>query len=140
MNKVLQGTVTTALTAVAVVYALGERAGKAYFANQEQVHEDLAAFYAAFRTGLSTAYNVTYRLGAESRVLFNEYYPVVAPRVTALYNRTVVLHNEVSDYLRGKLQFVNWLNRQSGTLTLWNDLYIDRLCHCDSWVVYKVYK
>ena len=105
MNKVLQGTVTTALTAVAVVYALGERAGKAYFANQEQVHEDLAAFYAAFRTGLTTAYNVTYRLGAESRVLFNEYYPVVAPRVTALYNRTIVLHNEVSDYLRGKLQF-----------------------------------
>ena len=54
---------------------------------------------------LSTAYNVTYRLGAKTRVLFNEYYPVVAPRVTALYNRTIVLHNEVSDYLRGKLQF-----------------------------------
>ena len=104
-DQVVQGTITTALTAVAVIYALGERAGKAYFTNQEQVHSDLATFAAAVRTGAVTAYNVTYQLGANARVLFNEYYPVVAPRVTALYNRTVVLHNEVSDYLRGKLQF-----------------------------------
>ena len=104
-EQVIQRTTTAALTAVAVVYTLGERAGKYYFANQEQIHEDFAVFVAAVRTGLSTAYNVTYQLGADARVLYSEYYPVVAPRVESLYNRAVVWHNEVSDYLRGKPQF-----------------------------------
>lgn len=102
-EQLLQNTITGLLTAVAVVYAAGKRAGAYYFENQEEINADLATFVAAVRTGFVAAYQTTYQLGADARVAYSKTYPVVAPKVTELYNKALVCHNGVSDYLRSKL-------------------------------------
>ena len=102
-EQLLQNTVTGLLTVVAVIYAAGERTGAYYFENQEEIHEDLRVFFDAVKTGTSNAVSVTLQLGRDARVAYDELYPVVAPKVVALYKQVKVRHNELSDYLRAKL-------------------------------------
>ncbi len=102
-QQVFETVTTTVLTVVAVVYTAGKRLGEAYFAQQDVVNEDLATFGRAVVTGTRNAVGATYRLGQEVRVEFDVLYPVVQPKVVALYNSVKVQHNKVSDYLRNKL-------------------------------------
>ena len=102
-QQVFETTTTTVLTAVAIVYLTGKRLGEAYFTHQDVVNEDLATFGRAVVTGTRNAVGATYRLGQEARVGFDALYPVVQPKVVALYNSVKVQHNKVSDYLRNKL-------------------------------------
>ena len=55
------------LTAVAVTYALGQRAGAAYRANSETINADVADFYAAAVVGAKQAVELTYQLGVDAR-------------------------------------------------------------------------
>lgn len=102
-EQLLQNTVTGLLTVVAVIYAGGQRAGAYYFENQEEINADLLVFLAAVKTGFVNAVRATRQLGRDARVAYDENYPVVAPKVVALYEQVKVRHNELSDYLRAKL-------------------------------------
>lgn len=63
----LKHTKTAVLTVAAILYVAGEEAGKFYYANQEEIHADLAAFWAAVVLGTQRAYAGTYQLGADAR-------------------------------------------------------------------------
>jgi len=104
-QQALSNTFTAVAYAVAIVYVLGQRLGRAYYANQETVHSDLATFKEAVVTGSRNAIGATYVLGYATRTGFDTYYPVAKPQVLALYAKAKVCHNSVSDYLR--LRFAN---------------------------------
>ena len=101
-QQALSTTFTAVAYAVAIVYVLGQRLGRAYYANQETIHSDLATFKEAVVTGSRNAIGTTFAVALTSRAAFDTYYPVVKPRALALYARSRVWHNEVSDYLRGR--------------------------------------
>ena len=66
-QQIIESTTTAVLTAIAVVYAAGQRLGAAYYANQDTVNEDLATFVAAVREGTSRSVAFTLQLGRDAR-------------------------------------------------------------------------
>lgn len=76
---------TVVLTAVAVVYTLGKKAGGYYFANREEINEDLRVFAAAVVEGTKNAYNFTYQLGADARVAYEENKEPIKAQLDSLY-------------------------------------------------------
>jgi len=80
-NKAL----TAVLTAAAVVYSLGKRAGGYYFDNREEINEDLRVFAAAVVEGAKSAYAATYQLGADARVAYEENKEPVKAQLDSLY-------------------------------------------------------
>ncbi|QIN96720.1 hypothetical protein [Synechococcus phage S-N03] len=90
---------TAVLTAVAVVYALGKKAGGYYFANREEINEDLRVFAAAVVEGTKNAYNLTYQLGADARVAYEENKPAVKEALDKAYAHSMDRYNEARCYL-----------------------------------------
>lgn len=103
MNKALNTTATVVMYAVAITYVLGQRLGRFYYANQDEIHQGVSTFSAAVSKGTARAILATIELGTATRQFYSQYYPVVSPQVEKLYNALQVGHNSVSDFRRNYL-------------------------------------
>ena len=87
---------TTLLVVAAVVHTLVERLVAYYRENSETINADVKAFADAVRTGFPIVVRTTREAGADARVLYEEYRPVVVEKSNKAYEFVIDNYNNIS--------------------------------------------